>query len=488
VRQVENKKKEFELYGKSYLWDENKVNELVKEILTNMLDKDSIDVEIGISKLQKRSGIQKKTLTKVFDTLKVEKERTELRNEVSISPEEKNECIKFLKNKDLLSKYLKDLSKKIVGEEKVIQSVFMSCIGMFVEEKLLSNNLIVNGEPSSGKSYVAGTVVKYFPKDKFEMRTRITPRVLNYWKNSTTDPDFSWDGMVLYLEDISEDVLNSEVLKVLVTEGSKCTVLMKQNPVDIEVNGKPIVITTTAKSEPQSEILERFNIVRVDESEEQTKRINEYQSKIAVGHAAPEYDNLTRLSLSILERVNVSIPYATKINVHFPSKTVTSRRSFEMFLSMIKSSCALHQFQRECINKKYVATAEDYEIARKIWNFMYDEDISKKPLVGKQKRAYMACLALSSQVGFTVEEAMDMDSTISQSYWYKVLEKFCEREYLTKLSEQVEGSIKPVNKYFLKGDQGKIILPSFEDLDKEPSAIEQITQQNENENTGKGKW
>lgn len=274
---------------------------------------------------------------------------------------------KFLENEriwDLIT--IDELGKKIVEEIPARQVVFLCCLGRLVENSHPSSfNLIVHSESSAGKDHIVKSVIKLIPEDDIFFRTRITKTVLNY----KMPPKGTWDGMVIYIPDISEELLNSDAVKVMGSEGSHITVVEKtkdgMSTRDIEIPGKPSMITTSANAVPNDEVLNRFSVVKLNESQEQTQKIYNFMAEVAQEGTENSFSEVVLQAMKRLKRAGVRVPYAKKLASVFPYNKLSGRRGFNRFIDFIKASAVLHQRQRRWIDSKTVeADYRDYEIAR----------------------------------------------------------------------------------------------------------------------------
>lgn len=279
-----------------------------------------------------------------------------------------------------------ELNKKIVGEISSREIIFMCAMGRLVKNcSYTSFNLLMHSESSAGKDYVTKNVLKLLPESHVFSRTRISPTVLNYWKPYKKIGLEGWDGCVLYLPDVSEPVLNSDAMKLLCSDGSHITITEKGEARDIEIMGKPVIFSTTATTTPNEEILNRFSIVHLDESEEQTRRIMRMQAIRMMEGLSCEYNSDIKQALCYLKRYNVKIPFADKIVEVFPSKRISERRNFERFFDFIKAITCVYQFQRELEGEDYlISEIEDYDKARNIF-MNIQQGVSSIPLNKRQK-------------------------------------------------------------------------------------------------------
>ncbi len=264
-----------------------------------------------------------------------------------------------------------ELGKKIAGEIKSREIIFLCCLGRLVTNANYSSfNLLIHSKSSAGKDYVSNAVLSLFPKENVFKKSRISERVLNYWKPYEKRNMDSWNGNILYLVDIGETILNSEALKVMCSEGSDITimekVLGKYQAVDVEIEGKPVIITTTATAIPTEEIMNRFIVLKMDESEEQTERIKEFQTKTAENGDNPNYSEESLKMIRDLKPFKVKIPFVSKISKVFPHNKVRMRRLYSTFLDMIKAVTIFYQSERqhEKDGETLIAEWSDYDIAK----------------------------------------------------------------------------------------------------------------------------
>ena len=279
-----------------------------------------------------------------------------------------------------------ELNKRITGEIKAREIIFLCAVGRLVSNAEYSSfNLLIHSESSAGKDYIAKQILKLFPELDVYARTRISPVVLNYWKPYSESNEKSWNQKVLYLPDISDAIINCEALKLMCSEGSHITITEKGHAKDIEIKGKPVIITTTASATPTEEILNRFSVVKLDESEEQTRAIMKMQSQIAREGSYEEYSSKVKKFLAELKSYDVEVPFANKIEKHFPSKLVRERRNFNRFIDFIKAVAVFHQEDRTHHHDGTLkAELEDYDIAKDIFMNLYS-GVAEIPLNRNQK-------------------------------------------------------------------------------------------------------
>lgn len=382
---------------------------------------------------------------------------------------------KFLQDKDLLLNIDNELSKRIVGEEETRKTIFLVSMGgrLVMNACAESSNLMVNDESGAGKDFVVKNTLQIIPKKYLIIRKRISPTVFTYWKNAFHDPGCTWDGMIFYNEDISNNVLNCDVFKVMSSSDGEnlSTITINQKPVEILVRGKPVMIITIAVANPKQEILRRYPIINLDVSEIQTKKILKRQAELSILGESPTYDPFIIKSLQLLQRCKVVIPFADLLIGAISTHNIIVRTHFNRLLDYIKYSTAIHQYQRtQDPVGKFIATFEDYDIARmcmlKTTSNQYSVPITKdqkKILEIIEKKPRVKDVDMKEvEAGYSVSDLEANITFIGDRQLRRNLDKLADIGFLKKDKEKRE-SDKPVIVYkFI--DNLELTLPTSEEL------------------------
>lgn len=393
--------------------------------------------------------------------------------------QEINEAFANSKKNDLIDKYLKnknifnliteeEMDKKIVKEIPTRKALFLCAQGRLVKNaQIASYNILVNDDAGAGKDYVTSKALEMIPEENYVKKTRISPTVFTYWHNSNYEPGWTWDGKVFYTEDINEVVLNSEVFKVMCSSGSQATIVIRQRAVDIDIKGKPVIITTTATAIPSAELTRRFEIINLDESISQTEEIMKRHCDYAMKGITPEYNQDIIDIQKELKRVKVKIPFADKLHILFPAHSIMMRTKFPRFLDLIKASTAFHQFQRKVDEEGYyVAEGQDYDIASEVMRKMMTNKYAVS--LTKNQRKIMEHLEAMSDLNKEYCESVthireQMNNFISLPAMVTNLSQLTGYG-LVKVKIETNDYGKEVEKYYLNesimGGQG-VIFPSF---------------------------
>lgn len=383
-----------------------------------------------------------------------------------------SETLKILKDPNLFHTItINELGKKIVGEIDTRQTIFLCACGAFVENsQTASYNLMSNSEAGAGKDYILHATLSIFPKDELYIkRTRISPNVLSYWHNSEKEPDWTWNRKILYLEDVSQEVMSSPVVKVFCSSGSHATILMNQTVKDLRINGKPVVFFTSASATLNKELGRRIPIINCDESIDQTEAIMKRQGEAAKTGETLEYDERITQALFNLKRVKVLIPFSDKLATSLPATNIILRTGFSRLLDYIKASCALHQYQRKKDEHGFfLAEAQDYEIARVAFKKITSNQFYV-PLAHKQKKLLAILEDMRNglntlvPVGFTVNQIEKHVNFWEERQLRIELDKLADSNILVVGSKRDEGAKKDSKTYLLQ-PLHKVELPDWETL------------------------
>jgi hypothetical protein len=333
----------------------------------------------------------------------------------------------LLKDEKLLDIILDELSKKIEGERDSCHAILLHLMACRVKNLSSVPHVFVNSESSAGKSYICKKIYDILPPEWCQYRTKITPEAFTYWHNKKSEPDWTWEGKICYLEDVRDELTNSPTFKVMASEGSLATVVIKNKAIDIEIAGHPVMMITSASAQPSAEILNRFSIINLDETPEQTSKIMKKQAREAIIVKYEYYDQRIIEALKLISIVDVRLPeWIGKTAGYFPKEIMRMRRDYPRFLDLMKASAALFQYQREfdVLTKTVWANEKDYENACKAYQKI-DAAGGIFGLTHRAKKCYFACLAYfkEKEEGITPRKIYSKEPIISERRWYDMLER-----------------------------------------------------------------
>ncbi|MEO6883118.1 MAG: hypothetical protein ABI199_03735 [Bacteroidia bacterium] len=291
------------------------------------------------------------------------------RNYAALLPETKKNCVAFLSNKNLMQNIDKLIEQSgVVGEENSRRLLFVVASTYKMKETL---HVLVQGNSGSGKSHLINTIGQCLPQEDVLSMTRVTSKSFyHYNKEELMDK-------VILLQDY--DSLEEEAgyaFRELQSAGTiHCSTTQKDRTGAIVSTMKTVKshfasLIATTQAEMHYDTMNRSVMIGIDESQEQTKKIMEYQHKKLAGHIDSKEEEKAKFFLQncirALQPMEVVNPYSDKIQIPLQAKTM--RRLHTQYQVFIKQITLLHQYQRKKDEQGRLITEEqDIEIASRIF-------------------------------------------------------------------------------------------------------------------------
>ncbi|SIT28357.1 CHC2 zinc finger domain-containing protein [Chryseobacterium gambrini] len=313
----------------------------------------------------------------------------------------------FLQQKNLL-KNLNQLIEKagIIGEEQSRLLLFLITISYLNKSPLHG---IVQGSSGSGKTHIISRIADLMPQEDVLRFTRITESSLYNWG------EFDLFGKIIIIEDLDglkedalyalRELISNQILSSLTSIKDKKGNNKSTNKI---VKGQFSSLSATTKGELYEDNMNRSFIIAINESEEQTEKIINYQNRRNAGEVDKSEEqkaiNFIRKIVRNLKHYEVINPFATQIQL--PNNVKNKRRLNEMFQSIIKQITLIHQFQREVRNGFLVTEIEDIENAVEI---LFESIILKiDELDGSLRQFFEKLKKAFKEESFTRFDAMEV--------------------------------------------------------------------------------
>lgn len=275
--------------------------------------------------------------------------------------------IDILKQDNLLQELNKLIEQSgIVGETNSRLLLFIIASSYKTKSPL---HAIVQGSSGSGKTHLISKIADIIPQEDVLRFTRITESSLYNWG------EYELVNKLLIIEDL--DGLKEEAMfamrELISNQRLSSSVSIKDKKGNIkstkkEVKGVFSSLSATTKGEIYEDNMSRSFLLAVDESQEQTDKIINYQNKRIAGEINESEQEKAKEQLQKIIRAlkteEVQNPYATQIQL--PENVHKKRRLNEMFQSIIKQITIINQYQRRTQNGKIVTQIEDIENAVEI--------------------------------------------------------------------------------------------------------------------------
>jgi DNA primase len=279
---------------------------------------------------------------------------------------EKNEALQLANHPNLMAEIKNRLTQTgIVGEDENKTFLYIIAASHIQENPL---NALIQGSSGSGKTNLLKGIFKTMPEESKKIYSRCSEKMLYnvpkyYFKNKLIcfedvdglgeDAEYAW----------RELVSNGELISGVSYKDDKGNMGIKE----LVVYGPITSIACTTKGAIYADNMSRLFLIAIDESKEQTHRINDYQAKEASGQinkaeqqkAIKQLQNFSR----ILQPHKVYNPFATKLKL--PDNIQDERRLYKLYLHFIEIITVLHQYQRRKTNDhKLITTKQDCQLAK----------------------------------------------------------------------------------------------------------------------------
>jgi DNA-binding MarR family transcriptional regulator len=344
--------------------------------------------------------------TNTFINLITELEQHRIKKIEALQPKEKavNEmtavarqaAVSELKKSNLLQRTSQLIQQcGIVGEETNSLIAYL----IYTKRKQeIPLHIMFLGSSGSGKTYLQERISELIPEeDKLEI-TQITENALYYFKQEELKNKLllieDLDGAMTVFYPLRELQTKRRISKTVTLKDSKGNL----KTITLTVEGPVCVSGCTTKEKIYEDNANRCILLYTDQSRDQDKRINEYQTKLSAGEINREresqYRELFKNMQRVLRPINIINPFAKYIEL--PEQVFKPRRTMTLLLGFIEAITFYHQYQREVKkdsnNQLFIETTiEDIEAA---FNLLKDVLFSKSDELTKAARSFLEDLKL----------------------------------------------------------------------------------------------
>jgi hypothetical protein len=292
---------------------------------------------------------------------------------------EKKEALDTLKSKDLLKCIVDDFDGLgYIGEKSNKLLGYIASVSRLLPDPLA---VLILSRSGAGKTSLQDALCKFVPPESVTQFTRITGQSLFYrdpnaLKNKVLAIEEE-DGMREAMYSI-KTLISSQKLSIAATRTDAKT--GKFSVDEYTVYGPVVVIVSTTKPDAlDDETKQRFLILTIDESEEQTKQILMAQRTKNTHRwyeLTADEQNITKLHHNMQRLLKpLTVTFTDELKFSWPYGRLQYRRENKKFYSLIKAIALLHQYQRKTGTMKrsdgskmeYVqATQKDIDLALEI--------------------------------------------------------------------------------------------------------------------------
>ena len=234
----------------------------------------------------------------------------------------------------------------IVGEES---NSLIAYLIYTVRKQAVPLHVMFLGSSGSGKTYLQERISELIPEeDKIEI-TQITDNALYYFKQHELQHKLilieDLDGAMTVFYPLRELQTKRRISKTVTLKDSKGNL----KTITLTVEGPVCVSGCTTKEKIYEDNANRCILLYTDQTRDQDKKINEYQTKLSGGEINKEresqYRELFKNIQRVLRPINIINPYAKYIQL--PEQVFKPRRTMTLLLGFIEAVTFYHQYQRE---------------------------------------------------------------------------------------------------------------------------------------------
>lgn len=313
-----------------------------------------------------------------------------------LTPAQRTAAVNELKKPKLLQRTSQLIQQcGIVGEETNSLIAYL----IYTKRKQeIPLHVMFLGSSGSGKTYLQERISELIPEeDKLEI-TQITENALYYFKQEELKNKLllieDLDGAMTVFYPLRELQTKRRISKTVTLKDSKGNL----KTITLTVEGPVCVSGCTTKEKIYEDNANRCILLYTDQSREQDKKINEYQTQLSAGEINKEreerYKELFKNMQRVLRPINIINPYAKYIEL--PEQVFKPRRTMTLLLGFIEAVTFYHQYQREVkkdsTGRLYIETnIDDIEAA---FDLLKDVLFSKSDELTKAARSFLEDLKL----------------------------------------------------------------------------------------------
>ena len=264
-----------------------------------------------------------------------------------LTPAQRTAAINELKKPNLLQRTAEMIALTgIVGEAS---NSMIAYLVYCTRKQPVPLHIMFLGSSGSGKTYLQERISELIPtEDKIEI-TQITENALYYFKQDELKNKLilieDLDGAMTVFYPLRELQTKRKITKTVTLKDSKGNL----KTITLTVEGPVCVSGCTTKEKIYEDNANRCILLYTDQSREQDKKINEYQTKLSSGEIKRErekqYKALFKNIQSVLRSINIINPFAKYIEL--PEQVFKPRRTMTLLLGFIEAVTFYHQYQRE---------------------------------------------------------------------------------------------------------------------------------------------
>jgi DNA primase catalytic core len=271
------------------------------------------------------------------------------REEIAIADKDREAALELLRDPRLMERIVEDLARcGVVGEEANKKTAMLAAVSRLFEAPLA---VVVQSSSAAGKSSLMDSILAFVPPEHRIEYSAMTGQSLFYMGET----DLKHKVLAIVEEEGASRA--TYALKLLQSEGVLTIASTGKDPAtgrlvtqQYRVEGPVMIFLTTTAIEIDEELLNRCLVLTVNEDREQTRAIHRAQREAQTLEGLlkrAERETIVRLHQNaqrMLRTLAVVNPRAPGLS--FPDSMTRTRRDHMKYLTLIRASALLHQYQR----------------------------------------------------------------------------------------------------------------------------------------------
>ncbi len=354
--------------------------------VTKLIRRGAGKLQLGMGTL----GDSIESLTEELENYRLEQREEQNGNKpktVELTKMEVKQAETLLKTKDLLDHTNNLIGKSgVIGEENNRLLMYI----IFTSRKMSNPlHIISMGASGTGKSHLQETVAELIPEEERMSITDLSESSFYYFETNELSHKLmlieDLDGAETALYPLRELQSKKNITKTYVAKGGP-----QPKTVHRTVYGPVCLSGCTTKEQIYEDNANRSFLIYIDSSQEQDKRIMDFQRVLSAGKVnqleQEQIRNLMKNSQRILKPLKIVNPYAEKLEL--PLSVFKPRRTNSHYLHFIEAVTFYNQYQRTI--KVNSNTGEEY-IETTIEDIKNANHLLKDILIKKSDQLSPAC-------------------------------------------------------------------------------------------------
>ena len=360
----------------------------------SLVQKMSESLELGTTESERTinqlTGTLESYRNSKLEQLKPKKAEVEI-----MSAAQREEAIKYLKDEKLMRNTLEDIAKSgIVGETSNAMIAYLTYTSRKREKPL---HIMCLGASGTGKTYLQEKISELIPEEEKIEITSLSDNAFYYFGREELKHKLilieDLDGAENALYPLRELQSKRRIGKTVTVKDNKGNL----KTINLKVEGPVCVSSCTTRERVYEDNANRCILLYTDDSQDQDRRIMEYQKSISSGQINHVVERAIKQKLQNVQRllrpIKVLNPHANKIDL--PQEIFKPRRTLLLLLSFIETITYYHQYQRKVkvnpnTNQSYIETEKSDIIAA--FSLMKEVLFSKSDELSKASRKFLELL------------------------------------------------------------------------------------------------